>query len=131
MEFSGVAFMKPASYLALLARISFAGPALFAQMQKPFTNADIISMTMQGFDAALIVKDIESSSTDFDVSTQALITLKNAGVDKSVLEAMLAARSEKPSGAVEAVRGGGPTDTSQPICSANNRQPPKGRVAGS
>jgi hypothetical protein len=120
MEFSGVAFMKPARFLALLALVSFAGPALFAQTQKPLTNADIINMTTQGFDAALIVKDIESSSTDFDVSTQALITLKNAGVDKSVLEAMLAAQSAKPSGAVEAVRGGVPTDPSQPICSANN-----------
>ncbi len=42
-------------------------------------------MTTQGFDAALIVKDIQSSSTDFGTSPQALINLKNAGVDKSVL----------------------------------------------
>ena len=77
-------------------------------------------MTAQGFDAALIVKDIQSSNTDFDTSPQALITLKNAGVDKSVLEAMLAAQSAKPSGNVEAVRGGTPADASQPTCSANN-----------
>jgi hypothetical protein len=112
--------MKPARFLLLLALSMFVAPAPFAQTQKPLTNADIINMTTQGFDAALIVKDIGSSSTDFDTSTEALINLKNAGVDKSVLEAMLAAQSAKPSGTVEAVRGGTPTDSSQPVCSANN-----------
>jgi hypothetical protein len=112
--------MKPARFLVLLALSVLIVPASFAQTQKPLTNADIINMTTQGFDAALIVKDIESSSTDFDTSTQALITLKNAGVNQSVLEAMLAAASAKPSGTVEAVRGGTPTDPSQPVCSANN-----------
>lgn len=112
--------MKPALSLVLLGLSMFAVPAPFAQTQKPLTNTDIINMTTQGFDAALIVKDIESSSTDFDTSTQALITLKNAGVDKSVLEAMLAAQSTKPSGTVEAVRGATPPDPSQPVCGANN-----------
>ena len=51
-------------------------------------------MTTQGFEPTLIVKDIQSSSTEFDTSPQALINLKNAGVDHSVLEAMLAAQSE-------------------------------------
>src|SRR5271156_2789516 len=108
--------MKLLRFLVLLA-LTAAGPASFAQTQKPLTNADIINMTGQGFDAALIVKDIQSSSTDFDTSPQALISLKNAGVDKSVLEAMLAAQSAKPSGAVEAVHGGVSTDPSQPSCS--------------
>jgi len=112
--------MKPLHFLVLLALTVFAVPASFAQTQKPLTNTDIINMTAQGFDAALIVKDIQSSNTDFDTSPQALITLKNAGVDKSVLEAMLAAQSAKPSGNVEAVRSGTPADASQPTCSANN-----------
>jgi hypothetical protein len=71
-------------------------------------------MTTQGFDPTLIVKDIQSSSTEFDTSPQALVNLKNAGVDHSVLEAMLAAQSAKPSSAVEAVHGGITTDPSQP-----------------
>src|SRR5260370_16955148 len=74
-----------------------------AQMQKPLTNADIVNMTKQGFDPGLIVKDIQSSNTDFDTSPQELINLKNAGVDKSVMEAMLLAQAKKPSGTVEAV----------------------------
>jgi hypothetical protein len=113
--------MKLFRFLVLLALTAFAVPPSFAQTQKPLTNADIINATTQGFDAALIVKDIQSGSTDFDTSAKALITLKNAGVDKSVSEAMLAAQSAKPSGTVDAVRGRTPTDASQPACSRNNR----------
>jgi hypothetical protein len=114
MKFSGAVFMKSLGLLALLALSIFVVPATFGQTQTPLTNADIIHMTTQGFDAALIVKDIQSSSTEFDTSPQALINLKNAGVDKSVLEAMLAAQSAKPSGTVEAVHGGITRDPSQP-----------------
>jgi hypothetical protein len=117
MKFSGAVFMKRLGLVELLAAIILLVPASFAQTQKPLTNADVVSMTTQGFEAALIVKDIQSSSTDFDTSPQALITLKNAGVDKSVLEAMLAAQSAKPTGAVEAIHGGITTDPSQPSCS--------------
>ncbi len=60
--------MKPARFLVRLALTVVAVPASFAQTQKPLSNADIINMTTQGFDAALIVKDIQSSSTDFDTS---------------------------------------------------------------
>jgi hypothetical protein len=107
--------MKPLGLLVLAIIIAVL-PTSFAQTQKPLTNADIINMTTQGFDPTLIVKDIQSSSTDFDTSPQALINLKNAGVDKSVLEAMLAAQSTKPSGTVEAVHGGITTDSNQPSC---------------
>jgi hypothetical protein len=97
----------------------------FGQTQKPLTNADIVNMAKQGFGAGLIVKDIQSSSSDFDTSPQALIDLKNAGVDQSVLEAMLSAQAKKTSSTVEAVHsttttpGSVPADLSQPACSAN------------
>jgi len=80
--------MKCGLVLALLATCTF------AQTQKPLTNAEIVAMTKQGFEATLIIKDIESSSTSFDISPQALIELKNAGVSQSVMEAMLAAQAK-------------------------------------
>ena len=94
----------------------------FAQTQKALTNADVITMTKDGFAPALIVKAIQSSATDFDVSAQSLIDLKNAGVDESVMEAMLAAHENKPSAATEAAHGamtptgGGVADPSKPTC---------------
>jgi len=70
-------------------------------------------MTKNGFAPALIVKAIQSDATDFDVSAQALIDLKNAGVDQSVMEAMLAAQGNKPSAATEAAHGPHPRPTRQ------------------
>jgi len=117
--------MKRGSWLILLALSVCIVSGAFGQTQKPLTNTDIVTMSKQGFDAGLIVKDIQSSSTDFDTSPQALIDLKNAGIDKSVLEAMVTAQARKPSGAVEAVHGAATaaessaTDSSKPTCSAN------------
>jgi hypothetical protein len=82
---------------------------LAAQTRKPLTNEDILNMTKQGFDVHLIVKAIQTSETNFDVSAQALLDLKNAGVDSSVMEAMLSLQSNKPSGAAGAVLGASPT----------------------
>jgi hypothetical protein len=62
-------------------------------------------MTKQGFDPPLIVKAIQTSATDFDVSAQALVGLKNSGVDASVMEAMLSAQASQPSAAPDALHG--------------------------
>lgn len=111
--------------MILVALTACAATASFGQTQKPLTNADVISMTKQSIDASLIVKDIESSSTDFDTSPQSLIDLKNAGVDKSVMDAMLTAQAAKPTAAVDAVRtapaspGATIADPNAPSCSAN------------
>jgi hypothetical protein len=97
--------------------------AAHAQTQKPLTNADVLNMSKQGFEASLIVKDIESNPTDFDVSPQALIDLKSAGVSQDVMEAMLAAHAAKPSAAVEAAHGAADVPSTAPNgggCNANN-----------
>ncbi len=97
-----------------------------AQTQKALTNADIVNMSKEGFEASLIVKDIEANPTDFDVSPQALIELKGAGVSQSVMEAMIAAHAGKPSAAVEAEHGAadspGTTPSGSPDsgCNVNN-----------
>jgi len=117
--------MIPRRLLILVALGASAVTVSFAQTQKPITNADIVNVTKQDFDPSLIVKDIQSSKTDFDTSPQALIDLKNAGVDKSVMDAMLSAQARMPSDAVDAVRStpisaGGPApDSGNGACGAN------------
>ena len=117
--------MKRRSLLMLLALNIWAAPGSLGQTQKPLTNTDIANMTKQCFDSGLIVKDIQSSNTDFDTSPPALIDLKNAGVDKAVMEAMLSAQAKKPVGTVEAVHGTTTTadgrlpDPSKPTCIPN------------
>jgi hypothetical protein len=114
--------------LAIFIALSiFLVPSVLAQTRKPLTNTDIVDMTKQGFDASLIVKAIQTSETDFDVSAKALVDLKDAGVNQSVMEAMLSAQASKPSGSQDAVQGrmsgavdGAKTDSSKGTCSASN-----------
>ena len=96
-----------------------------AQTRKSLTNQDVIDMTKQALAPSIIVKAIEANQTDFDVSAQALLDLKNAGVDSSVMEAMLSVRGNNPSGSVEALHGAAAppdettsTDPSRRVCSA-------------
>jgi hypothetical protein len=76
---------------------------IFAQARKPLTNEDIVSMTKQGFDAPLIEKAIQTGDTSFDLSAQALVELKNAGVSQDVMAAMLSAHGGTVSAPAEAV----------------------------
>ena len=71
-----------------------------AQTRKPLTNEDIVSMTKQGFDAPLIEKAIQTGDNNFDLSAQALLDLKNAGVNQDVMAAMLSPHGNEPSGPV-------------------------------
>jgi hypothetical protein len=53
------------------------------------TNVEIISLTKAGLDKDVIINKIRQSKTKFDVSTDALIQLKQSGVDANVVRAML------------------------------------------
>jgi len=110
-----------------LALSIFLIPGAFAQTRKPLTNADIVNMTKQRFDPPLIIKAIETSQVDFDVSASALVDLKNAGVPESVMSAMLSAQAAQPSAAVDAAHGAMPAaadeatpESSKHGCNAQN-----------
>jgi len=86
--------------LAVIAILAFCFAS--AQEKKPFTNADVLQMTKSQFPPETIVKAIEANDTNFDVSVQALMDLKNAGVNQSVIDAMLATETKKHGNASEA-----------------------------
>jgi hypothetical protein len=108
VKFKGLALLIALAFLLVL--------HTSAQTRKPLTNDDIVNMTKQGFDPPLIVKAVETNATDFDVSAPALLSLKNSGVDSSVMEAMLSAQSSKPSAAPDALHGAA-ADSSNSTCS--------------
>src|SRR5208337_2998802 len=72
--------------------------------KKPLTNADVVSMVKAGLAESTIVLAIQRSTTDFDTSAAALISLKNQCVPQKVLDAMLGGGTEK------ATASAGPTD---------------------
>ncbi|HXO04274.1 MAG TPA: hypothetical protein VN884_01450 [Candidatus Sulfotelmatobacter sp.] len=92
--------MKIKTWLICAGLLALTPCAIFAQARKPLTNEDIVSMTKQGFDAPLIEKAIQTGDNNFDLSAQALVDLKNAGVSQDVMAAMLSAHGNEPSGPV-------------------------------
>jgi hypothetical protein len=83
--------MRRLSIFALL--LVFAGVAI---AQDSMSNDEVITLAKAGLSPAIIEGKIRSSKTNFDLSTDAMIKLKQAGVAESTLIAMLEAKSGKP-----------------------------------
>lgn len=69
--------------------------------KKVLKNADVILMTQNHFDDATLIKMIEVSETDFDISSDALIDMSHQGVSSAVLRAMLESAQRKGHAAEE------------------------------
>lgn len=65
------------------------------QAKRPLTNADIIRLVKSGLAEGVIISAIEANDASFDVSADALIALKQAGVSQNIIAAMLAAHSRR------------------------------------
>jgi len=62
----------------------------------PFlTNADVVKLTAAGLPDSVILTKINGSSCNFDLSTDALVALKQAGVRDPIIEAMMAIATKK------------------------------------
>jgi hypothetical protein len=59
--------------------------------EEPLHNEDILKLLKAGVPASVVATKISASTTAFDLSSDALITLTKAGVPEPVLNAMLAA----------------------------------------
>lgn len=60
------------------------------------TNDEVISLAKAGLASSVIIGKIKTSKSNFDMSTDALIKLKQAGVTDDTVTAMLEAKSGKP-----------------------------------
>jgi hypothetical protein len=64
-----------------------------ARAQETMTNDEVISLTKAGLAGSVIIGKIRTSKTSFDMSTDALIKLKQNGVGDDVVTAMLESKS--------------------------------------
>jgi hypothetical protein len=85
--------------VCLMAVAVFASSVTLAHAQDTMTNDEVISLAKAGLNPTLIVGKIRTSKSDFDMSTDALIKLKQAGVSDEIVTAMLEAKSGKSIGA--------------------------------
>jgi hypothetical protein len=83
-------------YWLFLLVLSLSVTVSYAQT-KPLTNDDIVQMVKGGFDEQTIIKAIHADETAFDTSVQSLLTLKNDGVSKPIIDAMLESTAKKRS----------------------------------
>jgi len=81
------------SAAVLAAVLSLVSAAL---AQETITNEEVISLTKAGLASTIIIGKIRSSKTNFDMSTDALIRLKQNGVGDDVVAAMLEAKNGVP-----------------------------------
>lgn len=88
------------SILMLAMALMLLSVSAFAQ--DTMTNDEVISLTKAGLAPSIIVGKINTTKSAFDLSTDSLIKLKQAGVHDDVVAAMLAAKSGRP-----ATTGGG------------------------
>lgn len=61
----------------------------FADAQEILNNQTIVEMSKAGLGKTIVLTKINSAAGDYDVSTKALIELKNAGVEDEIVFAML------------------------------------------
>ena len=88
--------------------------------KKVLKNADIVLMTQSHFDDDMLIKVIELSDTDFDVSSDALVDLMKQGVTSNVLRAMLVSVRKKRTAAPAPNAESSSAPSSTPVASTNS-----------
>lgn len=73
----------------LLLLLLLAWVATTVEAQQPLTNQDVIQLVKAGLPESTILKAISNQPAQFDVSAQALIALKAAGVSDRIIQQML------------------------------------------
>ena len=115
----------------LLAALCLTSHAPGQEQEEVLTNADIIALTEAGVPAEAIVIKIESTQSDFDTTVEQLIALSTAGVDASVVAAMIrkatteAARPEPPPPAAEPAAPPQPVSVPQHTAAAPPQEEPQ------
>lgn len=93
--------MKPSFiFTSLLAAVlCFGSYATLQAQDEMMTNDEVISLAKAGLSPSIIIGKIRTSKSNFDLSTDSLIKLKQAGVSDDIVAAMLEAKSGRSTAA--------------------------------
>src|SRR6478609_2587858 len=105
-------FMLTLFIAGLVCLISFT--AVTAQ-DEVMTNEEVISLSKAGLSPSIIVGKIRSGQTNFDLSTDSLIKLKQAGVSDDIVTAMLEAKSGRSTSSATGNTMAGGEDPNNPM----------------
>jgi hypothetical protein len=79
--------------------LAFGAISAVTAQDEVMTNDEVISLTKAGLAGSVIIGKIRTSKSNFDMSTDALIKLKQSGVGDDVVGAMLEAKSGRSTSA--------------------------------
>jgi hypothetical protein len=82
---------------ALMIMMFFLLTVVHVFAEEIITNETIVTMVKAGLGEELIISKIKTSQNQFDVSTDAILKLKNEGVNEKIIQAMIEASTKKPS----------------------------------
>lgn len=103
--------------------LAFGAISAVTAQDEVMTNDEVISLTKAGLAGSVIIGKIRTSKSNFDMSTDALIKLKQSGVGDDVVGAMLEAKSGRSAAAAPSSSGAapvGPTgDPNDPMSKKN------------
>ena len=80
----------------LILNIFMASIAFAQDKEEIVTNSVILDMAKAKLGETIIINKIKSSKTNFDLSTNSLIKLKEAGVSDNIINAMMEAQNPQP-----------------------------------
>lgn len=82
--------MQRTCHIAFTIAVFFSSMCMFAATQKKLlTNADVIALIEAGLSEGIVLEKIRASAVQFDTSTEALLSLKKAGVPDRVIRLMV------------------------------------------
>lgn len=84
---------KNLQILFLTMAVSFTFILSINAQEEVMTNDEVMTLSKAGLNQSVIINKIRTSKTDFDLSTDALIKLKQAGISDEIVNAMLEAKS--------------------------------------
>jgi hypothetical protein len=124
--------MKTRKRLGIALIVTLAVSIGWAQNQtNPLTDNDIIRMTTSGLGESTILAVMQASPANFDISPNALIAMKSAGVTQNVINAVVAAGTNKSNSPVAAGETMQPKSITQTGSSASVQPNPAEQLAQS
>jgi hypothetical protein len=63
---------------------------------QPLTNENIVTLAKAGFDELFILQLVRTSRTNFDISVEGLVGLKQAGVSEELIRSMAMPQPSQP-----------------------------------
>lgn len=105
---------KLLSVFVLLTAFCFAANTQIFAQDETMTNEEVIALVQAGLSKSIVINKIRASKSNFDLSTDGLIKLKQAGIDDEIVSAMFETKNKKTTTTTTTSSGSGNSDPNDP-----------------